>query len=110
MLMNETRKIGRRVMLELHGTSSNRDAIVARISVSANGRTQVIEICGGDGFFSSNERRRIVGLGSASKIEKIDISWPSGLREQWSNLPVDSSLTFIEGHAPYVGSFEELSY
>jgi hypothetical protein len=37
------------------------------------------------------------GLGSAAKIEWIEIRWPSGLTERFTNLPVDRIHTLREG-------------
>ncbi len=43
-----------------------------------DGQTQVQEVSGGNGFSSQNDRRLHYGLGSATKIDRIVIRWPSG--------------------------------
>ena len=58
------------------------------------------EITGGDGFLASNERRVILGLGPAATVEWLEIRWPSGRIDHWTDVPADSELTVIEGRAP----------
>jgi hypothetical protein len=102
LLRNETDQTGNRLVLDLHGVESNRDAIGARIAVTSGGTTRVHEICGGDGFFASNERRVISGLGSATTIERLEVRWPSGRIDEWADLPVNVALIVIEGRSPIV--------
>jgi tetratricopeptide (TPR) repeat protein len=100
LLLNETERPGHRLVIELHGVESNRDAIGARLRVTAGGRTQVLEVCGGDGYCATNERRQVIGAGSADEISEIQITWPSGRVDRWSNLRADIVLTLIEGRPP----------
>ena len=104
LLSNESSGVGNRVIVELHGVTSNRDAIGARIAIQAGDFTKSIQICGGGAYLGSNDLRQIVGLGAADKIDTINILWPSGQREQYTKLPVNSHLTFIEGRQPLVES------
>ena len=97
LLKNETSNVGNGVVIELHGVKSNRDAVGARLRVTAERRTQVIEVCGGDGFFCANERRQFVGIGNASHIDELEIIWPNGNRETHIQLPTHVKLVFIEG-------------
>jgi len=100
LLSNATAHTGNYAVLELHGVVSNRDAIGAKIHVTAGGRTQFVEICGGDGFYASNERRQLIGLGAATQIERLQITWPGGRIDQWSDLPTNCELVMIEGQPP----------
>jgi tetratricopeptide (TPR) repeat protein len=97
LLRNETRGAGHFLAVELHGVESNRDAIGARITLSANGLTQVYEICGGDGYFASNERRQTIGLAAATTVDWLEILWPSGRIERWRAVASDSLLRAVEG-------------
>lgn len=92
----------RRIVLELRGVESNRDAIGARIRIRAGGRTQTLEICGGDGFFASNDRRQCAGVGTATRIDRLEIDWPSGRRSRWTDLPTDCRLLCVEGRLPRI--------
>ncbi|QDT97367.1 FG-GAP-like repeat-containing protein [Gimesia aquarii] len=102
LLKNETSNVGNGVVIELHGVKSNRDAVGARLRVTADGLTQVLEVCGGDGFFCVNERRQFVGVGNASHIDELEIIWPNGNRETHTQLPTHAKLVFIEGKSPLV--------
>ncbi|MBI3864264.1 MAG: VCBS repeat-containing protein, partial [Planctomycetia bacterium] len=102
LLRNETAVVGNRLILELHGVKSNRDAIGARATITCGGSTQVHEICGGDGYFASNERRLILGLGSARTVDRLEIRWPQGGKDQWFDIPAESSLVLIEGRPPLI--------
>ena len=81
---------------------SNRGAIGARLLVTAGDRTQVHEVCGGDGYFASNDHRQCIGLAEATHIDSLTIRWPSGRSEQWEQLSSDSHVLCIEGRAPLV--------
>ena len=63
---------------ELEGTASNRSAIGAEVRVFWDGREQVQQVTGGNGFCSQNQRRLHFGLGKNPRLEKVQIRWPSG--------------------------------
>ncbi len=66
---------------ELEGTTSNRDAIGARVSVHWNGQRQLQELVAASGYSAQNQRRLHFGLGAQDAVEKVVIRWPCG-REQ----------------------------
>ncbi len=66
------------IAFELEGTSSNRSAIGATITLFWNGQRQRQDVTGGIGFSSQNQRRLHFGLGKTSAVEKAEIRWPSG--------------------------------
>jgi hypothetical protein len=102
LLSNETPASGGVLILELHGVVSNRDAVGARIHVTAAGRSQVREICGGDGFYATNERAQHIGIGPASTAELVEVVWPAGSHQRLTNVSANSRIVFIEGQAPRV--------
>ena len=57
---------------------SPRDAVGARVYVTANGFTQRADVIAGGSFASSSDQRPHFGLGAATKIDKIEVRWPSG--------------------------------
>ena len=63
---------------ELEGTASNRTAIGAEVRVFWDGRQQVQQVTGGNGFCSQNQRRLHFGLGIDPHVDKAEIRWPSG--------------------------------
>ena len=77
-------------------SASNRSAIGARVELQWNGRTQVQEVSGGNGFSSQNDRRIHYGLGTATKVDRIVIRWPSGKQQTIENPPIDRILPVKE--------------
>jgi hypothetical protein len=65
--------------------------------VTAANRTQVLEICGGDEYCATNERRVVCGIGQADEITSLEVSWPSGHTDRWTGIPGNHAVTLIEG-------------
>jgi predicted nucleotidyltransferase len=88
---------GHWIALQLVGTRSNRDGIGARIRVQVGGRTQTFE-AGGDGSYLSHSDIRVhVGLAQATRVQKIEIRWPSGQVDTAANLAADRVYIAREG-------------
>jgi len=85
------------VSFELAGTKSNRLALNARVKIVAGGTTQTDEVHSGGSYLSQNDLRLHFGLGSATKIESVEIHWPSGAVEKLANLPADRFYSVLEG-------------
>jgi hypothetical protein len=66
------------IEFELTGTTSNRSAIGAQVTVFWNGQRQLQEVSGGSGFCAQNQRGLHFGLGKTPQLEKAVIRWPSG--------------------------------
>jgi hypothetical protein len=65
--------------------------------VKAGTRTLVDEVRSGSSYISNSDMRVHFGLGSATKIEWVQVRWPSGLVERFENLSVDAIHTLKEG-------------
>src|SRR5262249_21732356 len=81
---------------ELQGTKSNRLAIGARLKMVAGGMTQTEEIHSGGSYLSQNDLRVHFGLNTATKIDSLEIRWPSGKIETWKNLDADKFYCVLE--------------
>jgi len=66
------------VMVRLVGTTGNRDGIGARVRVTAGGKTQMRLRVSSSGYLSQSDPRLHFGLGDATRIDRIEIRWPSG--------------------------------
>jgi len=75
------------VKLHLEGEESNRDAIGARVTVHAGGRSQTRTVRGGSGFLSDDPSTLSFGLGDAQAAERVVIRWPSGAEQVIESLP-----------------------
>jgi len=79
------------------GPKSPRDAIGAKVFVTAGGVRQRGDIFSGGSYASSSDQRLHFGLGTATKVDKVEIHWPSGVREQITLPEVDRIYTVVEG-------------
>jgi hypothetical protein len=66
------------LLLRLVGTRSNRDAVGARVRVTAGGATQVREVKAGSSYLGQHDMRVHIGLGEATRIERLEVRWPTG--------------------------------
>lgn len=87
---------GNWILIKLVGTKSNRDAIGARVTVRAGGHQQLQEVRSGGGYISQSDFRLHFGLGRATRIDMLEIRWPSGLVEKLSDLPANQIVTVKE--------------
>jgi hypothetical protein len=85
------------VSFELAGTKSNRLAIGARLKLVAGGMTQTEEIHSGGSYLSQNDLRVHFGLNQATKIDSLEIRWPSGKVETIKDLEADKFYSVLEG-------------
>jgi enediyne biosynthesis protein E4 len=81
----------------LAGRRSNRDAVGAQLRATAGGLTQLRQVDGGNGFASQSSRRVYFGLAGAAAVERLEVRWPSGLRQTFNNLPADRLYRLVEG-------------
>ena len=85
------------ISIELAGTKSNRLALNARVKVTAGGMVQTDEVHSGGSYLSQNDLRLHFGLGSATKIDSIEVRWPSGVIDKTGSLEADRSYSILEG-------------
>jgi hypothetical protein len=97
LLVNQIHGTNHWIAFHLEGTKSNRDGIGARVRVKTAARTLVDEVRSGSSYVSSNDMRVHFGLGAATKLEWVEIRWPSGLVERFTGLAVDKIHNLKEG-------------
>ena len=85
------------IQLELVGTSSERDAIGARIELTMGDKQLIQSVTAGDGYFCSDEAVIDLGLGSNHQIDRLQIFWPSGNRQTFDGLAADRRYLVVEG-------------
>ena len=89
-------KGGNQILVELRGTRSNRFGVGARLEVTAGGRTLQREMTGSRGYLGSNELVEHFGLGEATTVDTLRVTWPSGAVQQWTGLAVGRKYTLSE--------------
>jgi hypothetical protein len=97
VLRNATQNANHWLALQLRGVRANRDAVGARVRVTAGDLVQIDEVHSGRGYQSHFGSRLHFGLGRRSSIDRIDVRWPGGGEETWRDLAVDQILTLTEG-------------
>jgi hypothetical protein len=96
LLHNTSATANHWITVKLAGHKSNRDGIGAQVEVVAGGRHQQHERVAGSGYLSANDPRVHFGLGTAAKIDRLTIVWPSGIKQVVMNPPVDRVITVEE--------------
>jgi hypothetical protein len=79
------------------GTRSGRDAIGARVSLTAAGRVRTRARVGGGSYLTASDPRLLFGLGRATRVDVVEVRWPSGLVESFPVPPIDRYTTLREG-------------
>ncbi len=97
LLHNESESPNHWISIRTVGTKSNRDGIGARLRVTTAEHSQIQEVRSGGSYLSQNDLRVHFGLGSATKVDQIEVRWPSGAVDKIQNEPADQHLTIEEG-------------
>src|SRR5207237_944084 len=100
LLRNRTNSGNHFINLRLTGTKSNRDAMGARIKLTAGGMAQVREVAGGGSYLSQHDLRAHFGLGASTRVDQIDVAWPSGAKQTFRDLAADRFYVVQEGKEP----------
>jgi hypothetical protein len=83
--------------LELVATRSNPSAVGAVITWQAGGVKRSRLKTAGGSYLASHDPRELLGLGSAKRIENVEVRWPSGKVDKLTNPPINSYVKLIEG-------------
>jgi hypothetical protein len=97
LLRNDGGNANNSVMIKTVGVKSNRDGIGARVKVVAGDLTQVEEVRSGASYISHNDLRLHFGLEKRTKIDLIEVRWPSGVVDKITDASVNGLLTVKEG-------------
>ncbi|MGA7242801.1 MAG: CRTAC1 family protein [Terracidiphilus sp.] len=97
ILMNNALVKNHWIMFDLRGYKSNRDGIGATIKVTTgSGRMLYNHVTTSVGFMSSSDRRAHFGLGDETKIDHVEIRWPSGIVQRLDHPAADRILKVDE--------------
>jgi enediyne biosynthesis protein E4 len=97
LLRNKTTQPGHWLRIKARGVRSNRDGFGARVTVKAGGFSQTAEVRANSSFESASDSRLHFGLDAATKVEWIEVHWPSGTVDRVSSFPADQEITIEEG-------------
>ncbi len=97
LLRNDGGNANNSVLIKLIGSKSNRDGIGARVTVVAGDLKQLDEVHSGDSYLSQSDMRLPFGLEKRTKIDLIEVHWPSGVVDKIANVSANKILTIKEG-------------
>ncbi|HMN06629.1 MAG TPA: FG-GAP-like repeat-containing protein [Flavobacteriales bacterium] len=83
--------------VRLIGTTSNPDAIGARVTIHGPWGTQIREVRSGESYGIVNSFTLHFGLGRETVVPSMTVRWPSGLEETYTGLNADQMITLVEG-------------
>jgi enediyne biosynthesis protein E4 len=96
VLHNETPTENHWLSLELIGHKSNRDAIGAEVKLITAGRQQMVTVGTAGSYLSSSDKRVHFGLDKEKFVDRIEIRWPSGIRQTLRHIPADQIIKVDE--------------
>jgi hypothetical protein len=96
LLVNQTPSAGAWLAVRLVGRISNRDAIGARLVLHTSQGDRVRQVKGGGSYASHSDPKPYWGLPPGMDVTSLTVTWPSGIRQELHEVPVDRVLTLIE--------------
>ncbi len=99
LLKNNAAKRNNWLGIKLEGLNCNRDAIGARIYWTAAGKKRSRLKNNGGSYLSSHDLREVLGIGSAARVDELEIHWPGPSKQidRLTNLPVNRYVRIVEG-------------
>ena len=96
LLMNRTATRSHWILLKLVGVQDNKDGLGTKVKVVTARGTQYNMATSAVGYNSSSDKRVHFGLGDAKVIDRIELDWPTGVKQVLTNVKVDQVLTVRE--------------
>ena len=106
LLRNDGGNANNSILIKTVGVKSNRGGVGARVTVVAGNLTQVDEVRSGDSYLSQSDMRLHFGLEKQTKVDSIQVRWPSGVVDKISGVGVNRIITIKEGQ----GKVDEKEY
>ncbi|MGB0424986.1 MAG: CRTAC1 family protein, partial [Flavobacteriales bacterium] len=88
---------GNSVQIQLEGVISNKDGVGSWVTSYFNGTSScVFTMCGG-GYMAQDSQYLTIGIGSNEILDRVEIQWPSGQFDSFSDLLPGSLIKLVEG-------------
>jgi hypothetical protein len=97
VMMNETANQNHWIILKLVGVTDNRDGLGTKVRIVTRSGAQVNEATTAVGYNSASDKRVYFGLGNDAVVDRIELSWPTGVKQMLTHVKVDQILTVVEG-------------
>jgi hypothetical protein len=102
LLRNDGGNTSNWLCIQLEGNKSNKDAIGARLRLSAGDIIQVRAVGAEGSYFSQNSRIQHFGLRDKSQADTLKVIWPNGKTQRFINLPTRRFIKIKEGQENYI--------
>jgi len=96
LLMNKSPNQNHWIVLKLVGVADNRDGLGTKVKITTASGAQYNEATTAVGYNSSSDKRVYFGLGSATVVDRIELAWPTGVKQVLKNVKADQILTIVE--------------
>ncbi|MDB4749273.1 FG-GAP-like repeat-containing protein [Rubripirellula sp.] len=101
LLVNRTENAGKSIGFQIKGTTCSRDAIGSTIQFTYKDQPRTLWLLAGDGYMCANEKILRAGLGDATQVENVSITWPDGKTEQVGTLETGTDYLLVQGKAAF---------
>ena len=85
--------------LRLVGSKSNRDGVGARVTIRVGAARRLKQALGGASYLSASDARLLYGLGRATKVDEVEVRWPSGTLTKLKDVATNRYLVIKEEEA-----------
>ncbi len=99
LLINETSTHHSHVAFKLAATRCSRDAVGAIVTFVAGGKRRTLWALSGDGYLCSNERTLRTGVGPASNVSELRVTWPDGSVDNFGTCDTNAEYLLIQGES-----------
>ncbi|GAB5400047.1 MAG: hypothetical protein Aureis2KO_16320 [Aureisphaera sp.] len=93
--------------VKLQGTESNSMGIGSTVEIMVNGEKQFNYTLCGEGYLGQNSAYEFFGIGTATEIEYVKVTWLSGIEDMIENPDINQAITIIEGSTLASETFQE---
>src|SRR5882672_479549 len=97
VLRNDGGNANNSVLIKTIGVKSNREGIGTRVKLVSGDLTQIDEVHSGGSYLSQNDLRLHFGLEKRTKVDLIEVRWPSGIIDKITDAGVNKIITIKEG-------------
>ncbi|MCB9922036.1 MAG: VCBS repeat-containing protein [Planctomycetaceae bacterium] len=100
LLTNLTPTCGNFLVVHLRAVQSSRDAVGAKVTVRSGDWSSSQQLVAGGGFQATNQACLQFGLADAKVVDEMEVTWPSGATQIFSNIETNSEIVVVEGRSP----------
>ena len=100
LLMNWSSNHNHWIILKLVGVADNRDGLGTKVKITTVNGVQYNEATTAVGYNSSSDKRVYFGLGNATVVDRIELAWPTGVKQVLKSVAADQILTVVQSGLP----------